>query len=131
MMKKVLLPWLRKRFPKLAIGGLVAAFIAGCASTPVASITPAQQAQILANQQTQQYQECLVYSASQKIIQQKVATLPIAEATILYGASIQATKYCTTVFTNTTTQSTLLTKALATIAAQAGINYAIQAGGAK
>jgi len=95
------------------------------------SLTPAQQAQALANQQTQQYQECLVYKASQPIIAQKVATLPIAGATALYDASVQATKYCGTVFTNTSSQASTLASALTTVAMEAGINYAVQPGGVK
>ena len=106
--------------------------LAGCASTPVtSSMTPAQQAQATANLLTQQYQECLVYKASQPIIAQKVKTLPVTQVTTLYDASVQATKYCGTVFTNTSAQQTLLAQALTTVAMEAGINYAVQAGGAK
>ena len=130
-MKKILIPWIRRRLPKIAMGGAAALLMAGCASTPIASLTPAQQAQALVNQQTQQYQECLVYKASQTIIAQKVATLPIAGATALYDASVQATKYCGTVFTNTSSQASTLASALTTITMEAGINYAVQPGGVK
>ena len=106
--------------------------LAGCAATTVTSgLTPTQQKQALANQQTQQYQECLVYKASQSIIAQKVRTLPIAQATTLYDASVQATRYCGTVFSNTSTQAASLASALTTIAMEAGINYAVQPGGVK
>lgn len=128
-MNKRLIPWIRK-------GGLLVLLTAmmGCAMPQTAvtsSLTPAQAAQALANQQTQQYQECLVYKASQSIIAQKVGTLPIAQATMLYDASVQATKYCGTVFTNTSAQASSLAKALTTVAMEAGINYAVQPGGVK
>ncbi len=117
---------------KLLLSALMTLALAGCAGTQVTTgLTPAQQAQALANEQTHQYQECLVYKASQPIIAQKVASLPIAQATMLYDASVQATKYCGTVFTNTSAQAQTLTSALTTIAMDAGINYAVQAGGAK
>ena len=32
-MKKILIPWIRRRLPKLVIGGAVSALMAGCAST--------------------------------------------------------------------------------------------------
>lgn len=117
-----------------ALGFCAALFMAlalsACANTALTtSLTPAQQAQALANQQTQQYQECLVYKASQPIIAKKVATLPIAGATALYDASVQATKYCGTVFTNTSGQASALASALTTVAMEAGINYAVQPGG--
>ena len=128
---KIWINKLKKWLPKLAMGGAAALLMAGCASTPIASVTPAQQAQALVNQKTQQYQECLVYKASQPIIAQKVATLPIAGATALYDASVQATKYCGTVFTNTSSQASTLAQALTTITMEAGINYAVQPGGVK
>ncbi|MHB1266436.1 MAG: hypothetical protein ACYCY2_02395 [Acidithiobacillus ferriphilus] len=116
----------------IAVAVFMVLALGACANTPVTtSLTPAQQAQALANQQTQQYQECLVYKASQPLIAQKVATLPIAQATTLYDASVQATKYCGTVFTNTSSQAASLASALTTIALEAGINYAVQPGGAK
>ena len=130
-MNKRLIPWIRKSFPRLAAMASVLALF-GCANTALTTgLTPSQQAQALANQQTQQYQECLVYKASQPIIAQKVATLPIAQATTLYDASVQATKYCGTVFSNTSAQATSLAQALTTIAMAAGINYAVQPGGVK
>lgn len=127
---KIWINRIRKYLPKLAMAGAVA-MMAGCASTPIASLTPAQQAQALVNQKTQQYQECLVYNASQGIIKQKVATLPIKEATTLYDASVQATHYCGTVFTNTDSQAAMLAQALTTITMEAGINFAVQPGGVK
>ncbi len=117
---------------KLLLVALMTLALAACAGTPVtAGLTSTQQAQALANQQTKQYQECIVYKASQPIIAQKVSTLPITQATTLYDASVQATKYCGTVFTNTTAQAQSLASALTTIAMQAGINYAVQPGGVK
>lgn len=134
-MNKRLLPRICKNLKKIAgygAGGAMALVLAGCASTPVtSSMTAAQQAQATANLMTHQYQECVVYKASQPIIAKKVETLPIAAATTLYDASVQATRYCGTVFTNTPAQQTLLAQALTTVAMEAGINYAIQAGGAK
>ena len=100
--------------------------LAGCANTPVASsLTPAQQKQALVNQQTRQYQECLVYYGAQPMIAEKVKTLPIAQATTLYDASVQATKYCGTVLTNNQTESAALATALTTVGMEAGINFAL------
>ena len=112
---------------KLILAVLCAGLLAGCANTPIASsLTPAQQTQDLVNQQTRQYQECLIYYGAQPVIAQKVKTLPIAQATTLYDASLQATKYCGTVLTNNQTESDALAKALTTVGMEAGINFALQ-----
>ncbi len=97
--------------------------IAGCANTPVstAPATPAQDAQTMANLRTQQYQSCLVYNASAQLINQKLQTLPLAQANTLYAATKQATELCSTVFTNTTQAAAQLTQALTTISMLAAI----------
>ena len=116
----------------LLLSALATLALSACASTAVTtSMTPTQTAQALANQETQQYQECLVYKASQPIVAQKVGSLPMAQATTLYDASVQATRYCSTVFQNTSAQASSLASALTTIAMEAGINYAVQPGGVK
>lgn len=99
--------------------------LAGCASTPIGQQTPAQQQQQLVNTRTQQYQECLVYHGLQPTIAKKVATLPIKQATALYDASVQATKYCGTVLTNSQSEIKLLAQAFTTITLEAGVSFAL------
>ncbi len=119
---------------KLLSGVLLAGLLAGCAmpnTTVTSALTPAQQAQELANQQTAQYQECLVYNAYQPKIAEKIKTIPLDQATSLLDASQQATQYCGTVFTNTSQQAADLASALTTITLDTGINFAITAGATK
>lgn len=106
----------------LAVFGAMLPIIAACTNTQLGSMTPDQQAQIAANIQTRQYQSCLVYNASSAQIADKLKTLPIDKAKILYATTQQATKLCTTVMTNSAQAQTELVQALTTISALAVVN---------
>ncbi len=106
----------------LQIGVLALSLVLlGCANTSTAPQTAAQTAQTLANLRTQQYQSCLVYNASAQLINQKLQTLPLAQANTLFAATQQATQLCGTVFTNTTQAAAQLTQSLTTVSMLAAI----------
>lgn len=106
---------------KIAVFAVLIVALTGCANTSTAPQTAAQQVQTMANLRTQQYQSCLVYNASAQIINQKLQTLPLAQANTLFAATKQATALCSTVFTNTTQAQTQLTQALTTVSMLAAI----------